>query len=78
MLSTPSLASNRYYADNTLEPTQGFAWDWSAGAGFYIEDSYLVGIESYDKGVELDLSLAISYDRFYLDFDHLNFRPIDL
>ncbi|GAA69547.1 MULTISPECIES: MipA/OmpV family protein [Pseudoalteromonas] len=64
------MASNRYYADNTLEPTQGFAWDWSAGAGFYIEDSYLVGIESYDKGVELDLSLAVSYDKFYLDFDH--------
>ncbi|WP_231616508.1 MipA/OmpV family protein [Pseudoalteromonas sp. SWN29] len=64
------MASNRYYADNTLEPTQGFAWDWSAGAGFYIEDSYLVGIESYDKGTEIDLSLAVSYDKFYLDFDH--------
>lgn len=70
IFSTTSMASNRYYADNTLEPTQGFAWDWSAGAGFYIEDSYLIGIESYDKGVELDLSLAVSYDKFYLDFDH--------
>lgn len=68
--SASSLASNRYYADNTLEPTHGFAWDWSAGAGYYIEDAYLVGIDSNDDGMELDLSLAISYDNFYLDFDH--------
>ena len=69
-LSFQSQASNRYYADNTLEPTQGFAWDWSAGAGYYVEDSYLIGLDSYDDGIELDLSLAISYENFYLDFDH--------
>ena len=65
-----SAASNRYYADNTLEPTSGFAWDWSAGAGYYIEDSFLVGMDSYNDGLELDLNLALSYDRFYLDIDH--------
>ncbi len=70
IFSGQSTASNRYYADNTLEPTTGFAWDWSAGAGYYIEDSYLVGMNSYDVGAELDLSLAVSYDNFYLDFDH--------
>jgi len=70
IFSAQSSASNRYYADNTLEPTTGFAWDWSAGAGYYIEDSYLVGMNSYDVGAELDLSIAVSYDNFYLDFDH--------
>jgi outer membrane scaffolding protein for murein synthesis (MipA/OmpV family) len=70
VFSTSTMASNRYYADNTLEPTQGFAWDWSAGAGYYIEDSYLIGIDAYDYGTELDLSLAVSYENFYLDFDH--------
>jgi outer membrane scaffolding protein for murein synthesis (MipA/OmpV family) len=70
IFSTSSMASNRYYADNTLEPTQGFAWDWSAGASYFIEDSYLVGIDSYDDGLELDLSVAVSYENFYLDFDH--------
>ncbi|TMO43461.1 MipA/OmpV family protein, partial [Pseudoalteromonas ruthenica] len=59
IFSGQSTASNRYYADNTLEPTTGFAWDWSAGAGYYIEDSYLVGMNSYDVGAELDLSLAV-------------------
>nr|WP_306287387.1 hypothetical protein [Pseudoalteromonas sp. WY3] len=33
----------------TLEPIQGFAWDWSAGTGYYIEDSYLIGMDSYDE-----------------------------
>jgi MipA family protein len=70
VFSMPSSASNRYYADNTLVPSQGFAWDWSAGAGYYVEDSYLVGMDSYNDGLELDLSLAIAYDNFYLDFDH--------
>lgn len=64
-----SVASNRYYADNTLEPSSGFAWDWSAGAGYYIEDSYLIGMDSYDDGLEIDLNLAMSYDNFYLDID---------
>lgn len=68
--STPTFASNRYYADNTLEPTQGFAWDWSVGTSYYVEDTYLVGIDSYDDGIELDLNVALSYDNFYLDFDH--------
>lgn len=68
--NTSSYASNRYYADNTLEPTSGFAWDWSAGAGYYIEDSYLVGMDSYSDGLELDINLAVSYERFYLDIDH--------
>lgn len=66
----PISASNRYYADNTLEPTSGFAWDWSAGAGYYVEDSFLVGMDSYNDGLEVDLNLALSYDRFYLDIDH--------
>lgn len=70
IVSTSSLASNRYYADNTLEPTQGFAWDWSVGASYFVEDAYLVGVDSYDDGLELDLSVAISYEKFYLDFDH--------
>ncbi|WP_404340600.1 MipA/OmpV family protein [Pseudoalteromonas mariniglutinosa] len=64
-----SYASNRYYADNTLEPTSGFAWDWGLGAGYYIEDSYLVGMDSYNDGLEPDIHLAISYNRFYLDYD---------
>ena len=68
--STSSNASNRYYADNTLEPTSGFAWDWSAGAGYYVEDSYLVGMDSYSDGLELDINLAVSYERFYLEIDH--------
>jgi outer membrane scaffolding protein for murein synthesis (MipA/OmpV family) len=68
--SSQSVASNRYYADNTLEPTSGFAWDWSAGASYYIEDSYLIGMPSYSDGIELDLNLALSYDNFYLDIDH--------
>ncbi|KTF16239.1 MipA/OmpV family protein [Pseudoalteromonas sp. H105] len=68
--SNASVASNRYYADNTLIPTNGFAWDWSAGTGYYIEDSFLVGMDSYSDGLELDLNLAISYERFYLDIDH--------
>lgn len=67
--STPSTASNRYYADNNLEPTSGFAWDWSAGTGYYVEDSYLVGMDSYNDGLELNINLAVSYDRFYLDID---------
>ncbi|TMO46270.1 MULTISPECIES: MipA/OmpV family protein [unclassified Pseudoalteromonas] len=64
-----SHASNRYYADNTLEPSQGFAWDWGIGAGYYIEDSYLVGMDSYNDGFEPDIHLAISYEKFYLDYD---------
>ena len=70
VFSAHSTASNRYYADNTLEPIQGFAWDWSAGTGYYIEDSYLIGMDSYDDGIELNLSLAVSFDNFYLDYDH--------
>ncbi|MBQ4831721.1 MipA/OmpV family protein [Pseudoalteromonas sp. MMG010] len=68
--TSQSLASNRYYADNTLEPTHGFAWDWSVGASYYVEDTYLIGMSSYDDGVELDLNLAVSYNKFYLDIDH--------
>ncbi|ATG57607.1 MULTISPECIES: MipA/OmpV family protein [Pseudoalteromonas] len=70
LIATSAQASNRYYADNTLEPTQGFAWDWSAGASYFVEDTYLIGTNAYDTDLELDLSLAVSYDRFYLDFDH--------
>ena len=70
IFSTSSMASNRYYADNTLEPTQGFAWDWSAGVGYHIGDSYLIGVDSYDHGMLVDLTLALSYENFYLDFDH--------
>ncbi|MEO2266287.1 MipA/OmpV family protein [Pseudoalteromonas sp. YIC-656] len=70
LLSSTSFASNRYYSDNQLEPQQGFNWDWSIGAGYYIEDSYLVGLDSYDDGLEPDLNLVITYDKFYLDVDH--------
>ncbi|KZY59109.1 MULTISPECIES: MipA/OmpV family protein [Pseudoalteromonas] len=69
LLSTTSQASNRYYADNTLEPSQGFAWDWGIGLGYYIEDSYLIGMDSYNDGIEPDVHLAVSYDSFYLDYD---------
>ena len=69
LLATSSYASNRYYADNTLEPSQGFAWDWGVGAGYYIEDSYLVGMDSYNDGFEPDIHLALSYEHFYLDYD---------
>ena len=70
LISQPSLATNRYYSDNRLEPQPGFNWDWSIGAGYYIEDSYLVGLDSYDDGLEPDLNLVISYNNFYLDIDH--------
>lgn len=69
IFSTSSQASNRYYADNTLEPSQGFAWDWGIGAGYYVEDSYLVGMDSYNDGFEPDIHLAVSYEKFYLDYD---------
>lgn len=69
LVSVQCFASNRYYADNNLEPSSGFAWDWSAGAGYYVEDSYLVGMDSYDDGLEFDLNLALAYDNFYLDID---------
>ncbi len=69
IVSVPAYASNRYYADNQLEPTPGFAWDWSLGAGYYIEDSYLTGLDAYDDGIEPDLQLTMNYDRFYLDID---------
>ncbi len=64
-----AVASNRFYADNQLEPTDGFAWDWSFGAGYYIDKHYLAGVE-YDDGLELDVNIALSYDRFYLDIDN--------
>ncbi|MFY8273169.1 MipA/OmpV family protein [Pseudoalteromonas sp. SSDWG2] len=70
LLCTHATASNRYYSDNQLEPQQGFNWDWSIGAGYYIEDSYLVGLDSYDDGLEPDLNLVITYNNFYLDVDH--------
>ncbi|WP_105213014.1 MipA/OmpV family protein [Pseudoalteromonas sp. T1lg22] len=70
LISQPSLATNRYYSDNRLEPQPGFNWDWSIGAGYYIEDSYLIGLDSYDDGIEPDLNLVISYNNFYLDIDH--------
>ncbi|SFB91519.1 MipA/OmpV family protein [Pseudoalteromonas denitrificans] len=63
-------ASNRLYADNELEPTQGFDWDWSFGASHFIQDSYLISTDSFEQGLELDLNLAISYNKFYLDLDN--------
>ncbi|MBS3796310.1 MipA/OmpV family protein [Pseudoalteromonas sp. BDTF-M6] len=70
LVSQQTLATNRYYSDNRLEPQPGFNWDWSIGAGYYIEDSYLVGLDSYDDGLEPDLNLVVSYNNFYLDIDH--------
>ncbi|KJZ00812.1 MipA/OmpV family protein [Pseudoalteromonas ruthenica] len=63
-------ASNRYYSDNRLEPQQGFNWDWSVGLGYYVEDSYLIGLDSYDDGLEPNINLVLSYDKFYLDVDN--------
>lgn len=65
-----SQASNRLYADNDLEPTQGFAWDWSFGAGVYIQDSYLLGTDDTNQGLDLNLNIALSYNNFYLDIDN--------
>ncbi|PAJ75578.1 hypothetical protein CJF42_04460 [Pseudoalteromonas sp. NBT06-2] len=63
-------ASNRLYADNDLEPIKGFSWDWSFGAGIYIQDSYLLGSDSTENGKNLNLNLALSYNNFYLDIDN--------
>ncbi len=70
LVSHYALASNRYYADNDLEPTPGFAWDWSIGAGYFISDSYLAGTDPYNDGLELNLNIELSYNRFYLDIDN--------
>lgn len=70
LLSAKSEASNRYYADSTLEPSIGFVWDWTLGGSYSVEDTYLVGLSNYNDGLDLDISLAISYNNFYLDFDH--------
>lgn len=69
LVSSPSMASNRLYADNTLQPNEGFQWDWTFGAGYYYEDSYLVGVNDQNSGFELNLNIAMSYERFYFDFD---------
>lgn len=69
IVSFQSLASNRLYADNTLQPNDGFQWDWTFGAGYYYEDPYLVGFNNQNNGIELNLNIAMSYDRFYFDFD---------
>ena len=63
-------ASNRYYADNALEPTEGFAWDWSLGLGYYVADTYLAGVDPYNDGIEFNINLAMSYDKFYFDADN--------
>ena len=67
--ATNANASNRLYADNTLEASDGFVWDWSIGAGYFIDKHYLQGVE-YQNGFELNINLAINYDKFYFDIDH--------
>jgi outer membrane scaffolding protein for murein synthesis (MipA/OmpV family) len=70
LLGTPTcFASNRLYADNSLQPNDGFSWDWTFGTGYYYEDPYLIGFDNQNNGIELNLNIALSYDRFYLDFD---------
>lgn len=64
-----SQASNRLYADNTLEPTEGFAWDWSITGGYYIDKHNVSGID-YVDGLELFVNLALSYNDFYFDVDN--------
>ena len=67
--ATNANASNRLYADNTLEASEGFVWDWSIGTGYFIDKHYLRGVE-YQNGFELNINLAINYDKFYFDLDH--------
>ena len=69
LVSAPSQASNRLYADNTLEASDGFTWDWSFGAGYYIDKHYLQGVD-YQDGLELNINIAINYDKFYFDVDN--------
>lgn len=69
LLATPCLASNRLYADNTLEASDGFTWDWSFGAGYYVDKHYLQGVD-YQDGFELNINVAINYDKFYFDVDN--------
>ncbi|MDP5213752.1 MipA/OmpV family protein [Pseudoalteromonas tunicata] len=63
-------ASNRYYADNALEPTEGFVWDWSFGLGYYVANSYLAGVDPFTDGPEINVNLAVSYNKFYFDADN--------
>ncbi|MBE0367459.1 MipA/OmpV family protein [Pseudoalteromonas sp. MMG013] len=63
-------ASSRLYSDNTLLPSDGFAWDWTFGASAYIEDPYLIGMPSNNKGFELELTLSLSYDNLFVDIDN--------
>ena len=69
LASFSAAASNRLYSDNTLMPTKGFSWDWTFGASSYIETPYLIGMPERHTGIELDLTLSISYNNFYFDLD---------
>lgn len=62
-------ASNRLYADNTLDPSDGFAWDWSLGLSYYGTTEAIAGIK-YTDGLEAHVNLTLSYNDFYLDIDH--------
>ncbi|NOU50845.1 MipA/OmpV family protein [Pseudoalteromonas sp. JBTF-M23] len=70
-LSVPSYASNRLYADNALQPSDEFYYDASLGFGLAFEDSYLVGSDAYQDGVDLfNINISATYESWYLDVDH--------
>lgn len=62
-------ASNRLYADNTLEESEGFSWDWNFGAGYFVDKHHLTGV-GYHDGLELNINIAVNYDKFYFDVDN--------
>ncbi len=68
--TTTASASNRLYADNTLEPSDGLSFDFGFGLAYYIEDAYLAGIDTYGDGAEFNAMLSVAYDRAYLEFDN--------
>lgn len=69
LMAFTSQASNRLYADNNLDSSDGFLWDWTFGAEYYHEAPFLVGLENDNNGLEFNVNLALSYNDFYLDFD---------
>ncbi|MBD1582273.1 MipA/OmpV family protein [Pseudoalteromonas sp. S16_S37] len=70
-LSVPSYASNRLYADNALQPSDEFYYDVSLGFGLAFDDSYLVGSDAYQDGVDLfNINISATYGNWYLDVDH--------
>ncbi|WP_261592240.1 MipA/OmpV family protein [Pseudoalteromonas holothuriae] len=69
-LSNTVHASNRLYADNTFKPSENFVFDISFGAGYVFEDSYLVGSQAHQEGVELlNINVYVNYGNWYFDVD---------